>query len=113
MKFCFYISRRLSAYCEGEVSPDEGTRIAAHLESCADCRTRSEQIRKNTGLIRQLPLPDPADELWSAIAGELSSGGRAESDRAATFGRWWSFGKKWVLRPATVVTALFVIATAL
>ena len=111
MKFCFDISRRLPAYSEGEVRPDERAQIAAHLETCAACRTRFEQIQKNIHLMRQLPVPDPADELWGAIAGELSLSRQAESARAAAFGRRW--GKRWMLRPAAVAVALFVMATAL
>jgi len=113
MKFCFYISRRLPAYCEGEVSSEESVQITAHLASCADCRARSEQIRGNIRLMRQLPLQDPADELWDAIAGELSLSGRPEPVRAASFGRWWDFGQRWMPRPAAVVAVLLVIATAL
>jgi hypothetical protein len=87
--------------------------MTAHLASCADCRAHSEQIRKNMHLMRQLPLRDPADELWDAIARELSLSRWPEPARAAVHGRRLGFGKRWILRPAAVVAALVMIATAL
>src|SRR6266508_2120339 len=68
MKFCFQISRRLAAYSEGEVSPNDSARIKAHLDGCARCRERSMKTHLRIELMRQLPLLDPADQLWTAIA---------------------------------------------
>ncbi len=113
MRFCFHIKGRLSAYCEGAISPDERARIAAHLDECANCRRHAEQIRKNLRLLRQLPRREPAEELWGAIARELSVSNWPEPARTVSPARRLSFGLRWVLRPAVVVAALFIIATAL
>ena len=71
MKFCFHISGRLVAYCEGEIRPHERERIAAHLDKCANCRARAEEIRNNVYLMRQLPLRNPAGQLWYSIQSQL------------------------------------------
>ena len=113
MKLCFHISHRLAAYCEGEISPQEQAHIAAHLAACADCCARAEQMRRNIHLMKRLPLPEPNHELWDAIARELSASRRPQPTRVVSFARQWSMAKRWMLRPATVMVALFVIATAL
>jgi anti-sigma factor RsiW len=74
MNFCFLISRRLVAYGEGELNPNERARIEAHLDGCARCRERSWQIRQRIDLMRQAALIEPPGELWGAVARDLSAG---------------------------------------
>src|SRR6266511_519479 len=107
MKFCFQISRRLAAYSEGEVSPNDSARIKAHLDGCARCRERSMQIHQRIELMRQLPLLDPADQLWTAIARDVSTSGRPAPVKEAFTGDALSglrrrFGHRWLLRSAAV-----------
>ncbi len=113
MKFCFHISRRLPDYCEGEAPPDERARIAAHLGECADCRERSRQIRQRIDLMRQLPLLDPPDQLWDAVASDLSASEWPEPVREAFSGRRLGFSQRRLLRPVAIAATLFIIATAL
>ncbi len=113
MRFCYHISRRLPAYCEGEVSPYERARIEAHLDGCARCRECSRQIRQRIELMRQLPLLDPADQLWDAIARDVSASRWPEPIREGFVRRCSGFGRRWLLRPAAIATALFIIGAAL
>jgi hypothetical protein len=113
MKFCFHIKRRLSAYCEGELSAGERARIQAHIERCADCHRCLEQIRKNSRLMRQMPIQEPGDELWYAIARDLSSGRSPEPARDVPSGRWLGFSKRRLMRPAAIAIALALITTAM
>ncbi len=113
MNFCFHISRRLVAYGEGEVSSNERARIESHLGRCARCRERSGQIRQRMGLMRQLPLLDPADELWEAIARNVSADRWSEPVREAFIGRRLGFGHRWLPRPIAIAVALFIIGAAL
>jgi anti-sigma factor RsiW len=118
MKFCFQISRRLAAYSEGEVSPNDSARIKAHLDGCARCRERSMQIHQRIELMRQLPLLDPADQLWTAIARDVSTSGRPAPVKEAFTGDALSglrrrFGHRWLLRSTAAAAAIFIIAAAL
>src|SRR5262245_60128842 len=113
MKFCFHISRRLGFYCEGKVSRKESERIEAHLDECPRCRERSRQIHQRIALMRQLPLLDPAEELWDAIAKDVLANGRPEPTREAFIGRWLYSGQGRFMRPAAIAAALFVIVGAL
>ena len=113
MNFCFQISRRLVAYGEGEVSSNEGARIEAHLDTCARCRERFRQIRQRTDLMRQLPLLDPADRLWGAIAREVSANRWPEPIRETIISRRLSFGRRRLLRPIAIAGAILTITTVL
>jgi anti-sigma factor RsiW len=45
----------LSALVDGQLSPDEMTRVQAHLETCPACRERSDDFRSVSQLLRGLP----------------------------------------------------------
>lgn len=113
MNFCFHITRRLAAYCEGEVNPDERARIAAHLGECSSCRTLAEEIRSNVQLMRQLPQVDPAGQLWGAIANDLALDTKRKTTKNVWSGGIWGLRDKWILRPLAIVGLLLVIATSL
>jgi Putative zinc-finger len=118
MNFCFHVSRRLVGYSEGELNSNESARIEAHLDGCARCRGRFGQIRQRTDLMRRLPLLDPAEELWGAIAREVSASRRSEPVKDAgaveTFnGLRRRFGHRRLLRSAAMAAAIFIIAGAL
>ncbi len=113
MNFCFHISRRLVAYGEGEVSSSESARIEAHLDGCARCSERARQIRQRTDLMRRLPPLDPADELWDAVASNLSTTKWPEPIGEASSGRRLSSGQRLLLCPIAIAGSILVIATAL
>ncbi len=120
MKFCFHISRRLAAYCEGEIGPHERAHIMAHLDECASCRTCVEEIRSNVYLMRQLPLRNPAGQLWNSIESQLRNSienglalnGRHEATRNVWLGTLFGIRESWLLRPLAIVTLLIVVATS-
>jgi len=112
MKFCFHINHRLSTYCEGVVSQDERARIEAHLASCAGCRARSQQMQRNIHLLRQLPLLEPTDDLWSSIASAVSASSWPEPAGTVSPVSRSDSGLRWALR-AAIVTTFIIIATAL
>jgi thiol-disulfide isomerase/thioredoxin len=113
MKFCFHISRRLPAYCEGEVSTNERARIEAHLGGCPRCRERHRQIHQRIDLMRQLPLLDPTDRLWASIAVELSSGRWEETASTVSPGRRLGVGQRRLLRPAAIAATIVILGAAL
>ncbi|HKR61420.1 MAG TPA: hypothetical protein VJS64_17165 [Pyrinomonadaceae bacterium] len=93
------------------MSADERAHIAAHLDECAICRARLEQIGESVQLMRQLPQIEPGDELWDSIALKLTPSKGPKMPRGVSptmplrFGVWW-------LRPVAIVASLFIIATA-
>jgi anti-sigma factor RsiW len=49
----------LSAYVDGALTPEEATRIAAHLATCPACRAVAEDLRAVRSLVRSVPEPEP------------------------------------------------------
>jgi anti-sigma factor RsiW len=45
----------LSAYLDGELRPDERSRVADHLQACGLCRTEVEEISEARAAVRSLP----------------------------------------------------------
>lgn len=50
---------RLSAYLDGELSPEEGGRVREHLRGCQACREELAAVQEARGMLRSLPLLTP------------------------------------------------------
>ena len=68
---CSDIRPMLSAYYDGEASPEEYDLVERHLATCPDCRRVMAEYRAIGGGIRALPVPvAPAGlrrDVWRAI----------------------------------------------
>jgi anti-sigma factor RsiW len=63
------IRAHLSEYLERDLDPDQRSRIAAHLESCASCGSELHELRSTISLLRGLPEPGhPAGLADSVLA---------------------------------------------
>ncbi len=47
----------LSAYIDGELSPQEKTLVEGHLRECAECRRELETLRRTVAILRAAPRP--------------------------------------------------------
>jgi predicted anti-sigma-YlaC factor YlaD len=56
---CRKVSRRLSAYIEGDLSPQEITLFEGHLKTCASCRRKIADIRLIVETSHQLETQEP------------------------------------------------------
>ncbi len=66
-----HVTKRLSAYCNGELSTAEASSVEAHVARCAGCREELEEIRLGVTLASHLePVPAP-ESLWNRVAAEL------------------------------------------
>lgn len=62
-----HVSKHLSAYCHGELSPERSRSVAEHLLSCERCRREYDQIKLGVSLAKRLaPVPAP-DSMWDGI----------------------------------------------
>jgi hypothetical protein len=57
----------VSAYCDGEVTPEERARVEAHLAECAECAEALAAYRRLGQAIRALPQGTPSRTLWFRI----------------------------------------------
>jgi anti-sigma factor RsiW len=66
-----HVSRLLSAYCHGELSPVDAERVRRHLTACERCRQELEQVRLGVLLARQLPSATAPADLWERVERRL------------------------------------------
>lgn len=65
--------KKLSAYCNGELSAEESRRVREHLLACKRCRKEHDDVRLGVQLARQLPLVSAPGELWDEIETALNA----------------------------------------
>lgn len=74
---CKDIREKLSAYLEGSVSPEESRLIEEHLNSCQECRTSLEELKKAGELVKNLGEVEPPAWLTPKIMSRV----RAEGEK--------------------------------
>ena len=74
---CKDIREKLSAYLEGSVSPEESRLIEEHLNSCQECRTSLEELKKAGELVKNLGEVEPPAWLTPKIMSRV----RAEEEK--------------------------------
>ena len=84
---CKDINRLLTAYLDGEVTPEEQEQIQAHLSTCPHCREKLEALAATQNNLRQaLKITaagaTPSPLAWAGIRERLAE----ERDRVTTWG---------------------------
>lgn len=68
---CGEVRALISAYHDGEATPEERKTVERHLATCEDCRTTLAEYRSIGGDLRLMPLPVPPAglrrDVWRAI----------------------------------------------
>lgn len=65
---CESIRPLISAFMDGELSPEEGRRLREHLDSCDACRQLFDDYRLVRDQMRQLPSdPQPPEDIAKAV----------------------------------------------
>ena len=102
MDSCQIISKKLSAYQDGEVTPAEKTAIETHLRTCEACRTKHEALLLTYQILRNLPEIEPAPGLSRQI---VSRATRVQE-------RFWvrALGSAFRLLPASAAMAILAAA---
>jgi hypothetical protein len=93
--FSQHVTKDISAYCQGELSPAEARQFAAHIIACAKCRSAFEEIKLGIKLAEQLPQIEAPESLWDGIEAQLGS--QVESKNGS-----------WRLRAAVAAVVLIV-----
>lgn len=68
---CALVRRRLSEWLDGELEPRLARLVAGHLESCAACAQRAEELRGVSRLLSELPRLEPAESVASSVLDQL------------------------------------------
>ncbi|MGA9998257.1 MAG: zf-HC2 domain-containing protein, partial [Pyrinomonadaceae bacterium] len=79
-----HVVEKLSAYCQGELAPEESRRVAEHVLTCTRCHRELEEIKLGIKLAEQLPQATAPASLWSEIENALAlEQAQSETARAA------------------------------
>src|SRR5436309_3411965 len=127
---CSDIRPMLSAYYDGEASPEEYDLVERHLATCPDCRRVMAEYRAIGGGIRALPVPvAPAGlrrDVWRAIEAQRPVRGAStarparpanstvrEERKPAPLGPLANIGRGWgKVGPATALLAAMLLIFA-
>lgn len=93
-------SELLSAYIDGEVTPDEAARVEQHLPTCRHCADELESLRWTVNLLREVP-PIPVPRSFAVRLADLEP----EPVQRRPLPRWLLNGLQW----ATAATALLMM----
>ncbi|MFQ5947888.1 MAG: anti-sigma factor family protein [Acidimicrobiia bacterium] len=67
-----HLNELLSAYLDGETTPEEQARVVGHLAECGDCRDEMAALDAARSSLRSLPLLEPSVSLWPERVSEVT-----------------------------------------
>ncbi len=84
---CSQIQKRLSAFQDGELNPQERAKVSDHLESCSSCRERYAEMEKVWQALGDLKEIVPGPGFYGQLVKKIN-----ESDRISSpTGFGWLF----------------------
>lgn len=106
----------LSAYVDGMLDGETMRKIAAHLDSCADCRRVYEGLSQTKALLYSLSAPSrpPQADFWAETyrRARLEARGSRPA-RALPLWNWPALKYRWSIAAATAGVAIVTIGIAL
>ena len=97
-----HISRRLAAYCDGQLTAEERQKADMHLGACSRCQVELDQVRFVAAIVEGLPIVQAPDSIRTSIDWALDR--RPEADVRRPI-RFWRFA-------AALAMAFFAIGAA-
>jgi len=95
------VENDLTAYLDGELSPEAANRVQAHLADCEECRATERMLSFTVSSLRTLPSFEPSRALRRRVLAEV------ESLPAASWAGW----RAW-LRPGRLLPSGAALAAA-
>lgn len=91
---CSEVTRKLSAYLDGELSDHDASALRGHLRTCESCRGQAQLESSLVEGLRELPALDPPPALWQSVRAELAAREIADA-RAPWHLRLWRRAAPW------------------
>src|SRR5262249_59288059 len=95
------VENDLTAYLDGELSPEAANRVQAHLADCEECRATERMLSFTVSSLRTLPSFEPSRALRRRVLAEV------EWPPAASWAGW----RAW-LRPGRLLPSGAALAAA-
>lgn len=104
---CLDMQERLSAYLDGDLSPEEMKEVAGHLSGCESCQAVLTELRQVRNKLRSLPEVEVPADLHSSIMERLRPHMKQKKEK-----KWFFFRidvKSWGYRQWIPVTAAMMV----
>ena len=105
-----HVTKKLSAYCQGELDAVESARVADHLSRCARCRAEREEIELGIQLAERLPQVSAPTSLWSEIEAALDNRSNSSQVKPATQQSGFGLPRFGLPALSAAATAIVIIA---
>jgi hypothetical protein len=104
-------SEELMAYLDGQLSPSESERVAAHLEVCPECAAVGEEVRGTSAWLSrwEVPAVPPQVEDRVRAAIEESGSSRKIAKRGSPFRRRRPVWRLWAMGGAGACAVIVVL----
>jgi len=86
---CQWISERVSAYLDGELTGKDGGLFEEHVRSCDSCRVLVEEVRRTSRILRSQPRLEPSERFDLELGVALRGIRRREESVSGFWGRLW------------------------
>lgn len=86
---CSEVQQRLSAYFDGELSPDWESRVATHLDECSECSAQLADFDRLANLAAKLSTLEPSPQVWAAVERNMDRPVEAPPDRNSSWRTAW------------------------
>ena len=91
---CLTCTESLTAFMDGELSPDQAKNVEIHVTQCTPCHDDYQSLLHTYQLVEQVGLLDLDPELWTRIHSEITDVSPSESTWLASLRSL--FGIRWV-----------------
>ncbi len=108
---CLTCTKSLTAFMDGELSPDQARKVEIHFTQCTPCHDDYQSLLHTFQLVEQVGLLELNPDLWTRIHSEITDLSPSESTWFASFRSL--FAVRWVPIAAgtlgVVVLSLFFV----
>jgi hypothetical protein len=87
--FSMHVTKNISAYCHGELSPEESRNFTVHVLACTKCRAQFEEIKLGIKFAEQLPQLSAPESLWADLESKLGTTSSSQTSIRSSFFRSW------------------------
>ncbi len=103
---CLTCTESLTAFMDGELSPDQANKVEVHFTQCTPCQDDYQSLLHTYQLVEQVDLLELDPDLWTRIHSEITDVSPSESTWPASLRSLFSI--RWVPIAAGTLGVVFL-----
>ncbi len=103
---CLTCTESLTAFMDGELSPDQTKKVEIHFTQCTPCHDNYQSLLHSYQLVKQVGLLELDPDLWTRIHSEITDASPSESTWLASLRSL--FAIRWVPIAAGTLGVVFL-----